>query len=458
MKPRRFRPASAGERRNADLFFADLMGRSVPRAGASPTLLHADLFMENLLGEPAHAWRGLAQESQESEEWGEGGSCPDKDKEKQIEDVLETFRALTALRKLMDANRKEIDSNPLVIEMLMIKQLMDVLDMAKEVPSKVWGEIWKELKAFASCDVKPLVERVKKSEKELNAVLRVLHGFTSILQGYVHDRIDAGFKDKLKGLGKVGAKLLIYVIKKQVPVIKHEIDAKNYVAAAKAFEDLKTQLGGQGFSVTEVWDVIVTLGKEIIGNAIDDALKNGARWAAKQVFKKLLGSGAAAAAVLFILEDIAHFVHAMVHISDNNQKLRAYNLVLIAFLRRLRPCSWAVARPGKNTTWVGWKGNVRRVHCQIVLCSFAPVKDGKPGEGEWHPATLQTTFDGKTSDIVHIAGWPPRPPGYELEYQLPPAAKWPAKGDSYVFLKVSGFTAGHKLLEDRSIFAAVAVP
>jgi hypothetical protein len=72
MRRRRFPAASAGERRHADLFFADLMGpRSVPPAGVSQARLQADRFLADLLGEPAHALRGRAQESPEQlAEWG----------------------------------------------------------------------------------------------------------------------------------------------------------------------------------------------------------------------------------------------------------------------------------------------------------------------------------------------------------------------------------------------------
>ena len=76
MRRRRFPATSAGQRRHADPFFADLMGpQSVP-AGASQARLQADRFLADLLGEPAHPLRGLAQESPEGPptvqlaEWG----------------------------------------------------------------------------------------------------------------------------------------------------------------------------------------------------------------------------------------------------------------------------------------------------------------------------------------------------------------------------------------------------
>jgi hypothetical protein len=66
MRRRRFPAASAGQRRDADLFFADLMGRqSVPPAGASQARLQAERFLADLLGEPAHPLSGVAQESPE---------------------------------------------------------------------------------------------------------------------------------------------------------------------------------------------------------------------------------------------------------------------------------------------------------------------------------------------------------------------------------------------------------
>jgi hypothetical protein len=474
MKWRRFPVAAAAQRRNADLFYAELMGpQSVPPAGASQARLEADRFLADLLGEPAHP-RGsghtLARRLPEpqgflrpgqmlalsEEKWGESGSCPDRD------EVMATWETLSKLRKLLAADQKEMESNPLLIEVQMLRQLMDVLDMAKEVPAKVWDHIWRELKAFASCDVKPLVARVKAGEKHANAVLRVLHGLTSILQGYVHDRIDAGFKSTLeaqKGWGKAVAKLLIHVIKKQIPVIQREIKAQNFAVVATAFQDLKTQLGGQGVSVTGVWDVLVALGKEIIGNAIDDAVKGTARWAAKKVGKKLLGSAAAAASVIFILEDIAHFVHALVTISNYKERLWAFNRLLLIFLARVRPC--VAARPGgKYTSQVGWKGTIARADCKFVIRSFIPVKGGKPGEGQWKEASVKGTLNGKTSDIVRI-DVPPAEAGPGLRvlgFQMPPVADWPAKDDSFVALDVTTYNSAGRLLKETSLFVSACMP
>jgi len=56
------------QRRNADLFFADLMGpRSVPLAGASQARLHADRFLADLLGESAperEVWADAAEDDE----------------------------------------------------------------------------------------------------------------------------------------------------------------------------------------------------------------------------------------------------------------------------------------------------------------------------------------------------------------------------------------------------------
>jgi hypothetical protein len=493
MRRRRFPAASAEQRRNAQLFFADLMGpQSVTPAGVSQARLEADRFLADLLGEPS--MRALAQGSPHAlvhepagrgsgrmlarrltepqrflppgqmsialsqEEWGEGGSCPSRD------EIEGTWRTLALLSTALKKTREEIESNPLVIEVQMLEKLMDVLDMAKEVPSKVWAEIWKELKAFASCDVKPLVARVKAGEKHANAVLRVLHGLTSILQGYVHDRIDARFKSKLeaqKGWSKAVAKLLIHVIKKQVPVIQREIKAGNFAAVATAFEDLKTELGGPDVSVTGVWGVIVALGKEIIGKAIDDALKNSARWAAKKVGKKLLGSAAKAASVIFILEDIALLVHALLTISDYKEKLREFNRVVLGFLARVRPCPRFAVSPGKTyPARVGWKNRrFARLDCQIFIHSFAPVQSGKPGEGEWLGAPLKTVFEGRRTDIARIEVPPSEPAGERiLPFQVPPVAQWPAKGDSYVSVHVSEVDVAGRTLRTWPLFVAACVP
>jgi hypothetical protein len=458
MKRRRFPAASAGQRSNADLFFADLMGPgSVAPAGPSQARLEADRFMADLLGEPAHRFpAGQMLIAPSEEDWGESGSCPDRD------EVEQTWLTLSQLWTLLAADRKEMESNPLVIEVQMLKQLADVLDMASEVPARVWGEIWKELKAFASCDVKPVVARVKSGEKHANAVLRVLHGLTAILQGYVHDRIDARFKNKLeaqKGWSKAVATLLVHVIKRQVPVIRDEIKAGRFEAVATAFEDLKKQLEGQGFSVTGVWDVIVALGKEIIGDAIDDAIKKGARFAAKKIGKKLLGSAAKAASVIFILEDIALFVHALATISSYKQRLWEFNRVVLGFLVRMRDCN--ALRPGQTyPAHVGWKRRTfARLDCQIFLYSFAPVKGGKPGEGEWHAAPLKTVVDGATTTIARIAVPPDEPAGERiLPFRLPPVAQWPAKGDSYVAVHVTELDDAGKTLRQRPLFVAACVP
>ena len=458
MKRRRFPAAAAGQRRNADLFFADLMGGSVAPAGPSPARLEADRFMADLLGEPAHRFpAGQMLIAASEEAWGEGGgSCPDRD------EVEQTWLTLSQLWILLKADRKEMESNPLVLEVQMLKQLSDVLDIAGEVPAEVWGEIWKELKAFASCDVKPLVARVKKGEKHANAVLRVLNGFTSILQGYVHDRIDARFKNRLEGLSgwsKAVATLLVHVIKRQVPVIQRELDAGRYDAVATAFADLKKQLEGQGLSVTKVWDVIVALGKEIIGKAIDDALENGARFAAKKAGKKLMGSAAKAASVIFILEDIVLFVHALATISTYKERLREFNRVVLGFLARMRDCK--PLRPGQTyPAYVRWKRRTfARLDCQIFLYSFAPVKGGSPGEGEWHAAPLTTVLDGATTPIARIDVPPDERSGERiLPFRMPPVAQWPAQGDSYVAVQVTEVDDAGQTIRQRPLFVAACMP
>lgn len=437
---RRF-PSSA-ERRNADLFFADLMGfPSVAPGSASRARSPAEDLSE-LFGETEG-------------EWGEATSCPSK------EEVRATFHTLKELEKLIKATQTELESNPLYLEVQMLTELSKVIDMAREVPAKAWREIWDELKAFADCDVKPLVARVKKGEKHANAVLRVLNGLSSILQGYVHDRIDAQFKNKLEsktGWSKLVAKALIFLLKKQVPVIQREIKAGNFAAVATAFDDLKKQLEGQGFSVTGVWDIVVALGKEIIGEAIEDAIKNSARWVAKKVAKKLLGSAAKAASVIFILEDLVLFVHALAHISNLKERQWAYNRVLLTFLARVRRCV-AVRAGEQSKAYVAWKRHFARIDCQLVINSFAPVKGGKPGEGEWHAATVHTTIARKPAAIVRFDVPDTEPVGQrELPFQVPPVAKWPVTGDSYVSMNVAWFDAKDNLLGTRSLWVAACVP
>ena len=456
MTRRLFPAVTSGQRRNADLFFAELMGpQSLAAEGLSESRFETDQFLADLFGEPRRLLPARGTRALFQEDWREGGSCPDPG------EVRDTWRALLELRKLLTASRTEMESNPLVIEVQMLKQLMDVLDTAKEVPSKVWGEIWNELKAFAACDVKPLVARVKRGEKNANAVLRVLHGLTSILQGYVHDRIDAGVKSRLDaqtGWSKAVAKVMIYVIKKQVPVIQREIKADNFAAVATAFQDMKTELGGQGVSVTGVWDVVVALGKEIIGSAIDDAIENTARWAAKKVGKKLLGSAAKAATVIFLLEEIALFVHALVTIADYKEKLWAFNTALLAFLGRLRPC--VAVRPRRQyPSEVGWKMTVARVDCRFVIRSFIPVKGGKPGEGEWKEAPVKAIFEGKKSDVVRIdvPAAEPGPGRRPLDFKMPRLADWPAKDDSYVAMDVTTYDSAGKILIEKSLFMAACV-
>jgi hypothetical protein len=445
---------SPRDRRNADLFWSALLGDGRHPRPRSVALHRAGHTPAGRLTQPQEVFPA-SQLSEE--EWGESGPCLDPG------EVEETWETLSELRKLMTADRKEIESNPLVIEVQMLKQLADVLDMAKEVPAKVWREIWNELQAFASCDVNPLVARVKAGEKHANAVLRVLHGLTSILQGYVHDRIDAGFKSTLdgrKGWSKALAKLLIVVIKKQIPVIQREIKAGNFAAVATAFQGLKTQLDGQGVSVTGIWDVIVALGKEIIGSAIDDALENTARWAVKKLAKKLLGSAAKAASVIFILEDIALFVHAMAYISSYKEKLRTYNRVLLVFLKRVRACV-SVRPGGKYLGKVGWRTTIARADCQFVIRSFIPEKGGKPGEGEWKEASVKGTLDGKTtSDIVRIDVPPAQAgPGWRVVgFQVPPVADWPAKADSYMALNVTTYNSAGRMLEERTLFMGACMP
>jgi len=468
MKRRAFPAVSSGERRNADLFFADLMGRHpVPADAVSETQLEADQFLADLFGEPAPARpvtplipiRGLlpaprTRALSEDEELGEAGSCPTG------EELKDIWTTLLELRKLVKSKREEMDSNPLVIEVQMITALMEVLDTAKEVPSQVWGEIWQELKVFASCDVKPLVERVKKSEKHANAVLRVLHGLTAILQGYVHDRIDDAFKSRLeaqKGWGKRVAKALIFIIKKQVPVIQRDIKAGNFEAVATAFQSLKTELSGEGVSVTGVWDVVVTLGKQIIGSAIDDALKNTARWVAKKTLKKMLGSAAKAASVLFVLEDIALFVHAMVTISDYKKKLWAYNDLMLKFLARMRSCS--VGRPGDLVpAEVGWQTTVARVQCSFTLISFKAVPGGEPGEGAWKQRPVQGMVGGKTTPVVTFTVRKAGPGRRVLGFRVPPVADWPAKDNSFVAMDVATYDSADKPLITTSLFVVACVP
>ncbi len=439
-------------------FFEDITELSpAPRTRRSRESLEADRFLADLLGQPVRSSRGSAvlEAEEAGEDWGEGGTCPD------AQEVAQTWQMLAELKKLLAKDKAEMESNPLVIEVQMLRQLMDILDMANEVPSKVWNQIWSELKAFAACDVKPLVARVKAGEKHANAVLRVLNGLTSILQGYAHDQIDATFRSKLdaqKGFGKAAAKLVIYALKKQVPVIQREIQAGNVVAVATAFEDLKKQLTGQGFSVTGVLDIVVALGKEIIGNAIDDAVKNSARWAAKKVAKTLLGSAAKAASVIFILEELALFVHALVTISTYKERLWEFNRVLLAYLARVRPCV-AVRAGGTHKATVGWKRHFARLDCQIVLQSFAPVRGGKKGEGEWKAPPVTSTVEGKTSHLVRIEipGTEPMR-RREMQFQVPPVAKWAASGDSFVALEVTWFDPSGIKLGDKNIFIAACTP
>lgn len=418
--------------------------------------------MEDLAGVPARrfpAGQTLIAPSEE-EDWGEGGgggSCPDRD------EIYAMSLALKQAWTLQKQKREAMESNPLVIEVQMLKQMAEILDIAREVPARVWGEIWKELKAFASCDVKPLVARVKRGEKHANAVLRVLNGLTSILQGYAHDKIDARFKPRLeaqKGWSKAVALLVIAVIKKQVPVIQREINAGNFAAVATAFEDLKKQLENQGFSVTGVWDIIVALGKEIIGEAIEDALEKTVRFAAKKMAKKLFKSAAKAASVVFILEDFALFIHAMVTISNLKERLWEHNRLVLRFLARMRPCK-AVRAGHTYPAYVGWKRRAfARLDCQIFIYSWVPAKGGKPGEGQWASSTpLETVLDGAVTKIARIEVRPDEPAGERiLPFRLPPVADWPARGDSYVAVQISEVDDAGKTLNQIPLFVAVCVP
>jgi hypothetical protein len=218
---------------------------------------------------------------------------------------------------------------------------------------------------------------------------------------------------------------------------------------------MKTELEGKGVSVTGVWNVVVALGKEIIGSAIDDAIENTARWAAKKVAKRLLGTSARAATVIFLLEEIALFVHALVTIADYKERLWASNKALLAFVARMRPCV-AVRPRRKYPSEVGWKIRVARVDCKFFIRSFIPVKGGKPGEGEWKDAPVKAVFDGKKSDVVRIdvPATEPLPGRRALQFKMPRLADWPSKDDSFVAMDVTTYDSAGKVIVEKHLFMA----
>jgi hypothetical protein len=108
---------------------------------------------------------------------------------------------------------------------------------------------------------------------------------------------------------------------------------------------------------------------------------------------------------------------------------------------------------------VAWKRHFARIDCQLVINSFAPVKGGKPGEGEWHAATVHTTIASKPAVIVRFDVPDTEPVGQrELSFQVPAVAKWPVTGDSYISMNVAWFDAKDNVLGTRSLWVAACVP
>lgn len=376
--------------------------------------------------------------------------------------IRETWAELEKLKAQLDKHWDELHDNPLVMEVELLRMLYRLADGAARIPPELWDELWADLRAFGSCNAAPLVSRVKSNAEYASAVLRVLHGLSSILQGYIHDRIDAETKDLIErrsGWSKMAAKQVVKAIKKQVPVVPREVDTAKLEIWAAELAELKNEVRAEGADPKVVWAAAVEIAEALFENAKEEALKNGARWVAKKLAKRLVGSAAGGAALLFAAEDFLYAAAALEVAGAYEKTKTAYNLLLCKFVELYR--SRRAFKPGENRDTVVWNPahpalSGGRIDVAVVIRGFAP-SGRTEGAGDWKEERLEVGLPGagrrELRDGISVAipqggGTGEQP----FVFHLPIRLKWPGKSSHYVAAALTLFDASGKRLDGVTHF------
>lgn len=401
--------------------------------------------------------------------------------------IPETWAALMTLQAQMDKQWEEVHENPLVQEADLLRKLYELAQSAEGIPTEIWDELWGDLRAFGSCNAEPMLARVKANAEYANAVLRVLHGLSAILQGYVQDRIDAAWKDTIDsqtGWSKLAAQALVRTLKKRVPVVPEEIDVGKLEIYAGELAELKNDIRAEGLDPKVVWSAAVEIAEALLQNIVDDALENGAKWVLKKIAKKMAGSAAGGAALLFLAEEILYFLDALETIGGYEKSLAAYNRLLCKFVALVRP--HRSFSPGDNRDAVTWNPHAPLAGGQLkvtfAIRGFTPARRGPEGAGEWEEMVLETSLPGEeeegrrglrgllnreegsggglrglrrerqTTQTIEI----PADGGtgqQEVEFDLPLRVRWPGKEAHYIVAALTLLNAQGDELDSTTVFA-----
>lgn len=398
-----------------------------------------------------------------------------------------TWAGLMELQAQMDKQWEEMHENPLVQEADLLRILYNLAQSAEGIPTEIWDEVWGDLREFGSCNAAPMLARVKTNEGYANAVLRVLHGLSAILQGYVQDRIDAAWKGTIEsrsGMSKLAVQALVRTLKKRVPVVPEEIDMAKLEIYAGELAELKNDIRAEGLEPGVVWSAAVEIAEALLQNIVDDAIENGAKWVLKKIAKKVAGSAAGGAALLFLAEEVLYFLDALETIGGYEKSKAAYNRLLCKFVELVRP--HRSFSPGDNRDAVTWNPHAPlaggQIKVTVAMRGFTPERRGPAGAGEWEEMVLEASLPGEGEEGRRgLRGLFNREEGSggglrglrrerettltieipedggsgqeEIEFDLPLRIRWPGKEAHYVVVALTLLNAQGDELDSTTVFA-----